>query len=71
MKRFAIPGLLVVGFLTGLTTGLSGGVTTAKGDAKEFAKRGDDIQGQTKEEEGLSLTKVEVSSNHDVREKSK
>ena len=54
-----------------MTTGLSGGMTTAKGDTKEFGKWGGDIQGQTKEEEGLSSTKVEVSSNHDVREKSK
>ena len=35
-----------------------------------FAKWGDDIQGRTKEEEGISSTKVEVSSNHDMREKS-
>ena len=62
MKRFAIPGLLVAGLATGLITGLSRGVTTA---------RGGDVQGRTKEEEGLSSTKVEVLSNHDVREKSK
>ena len=43
----------------------------SKGDSKEFVKRGDDIQGRTKEEEGLSPTKVEVSSNHDVLEKLK
>ena len=52
-----------------MTTGLSGEVTTARGDAKVFEKWGD-IQGQTKEEEGLSSTKVEVSRYHDVREKS-
>jgi len=59
-----------VGLPTGMTTGLSEGMTTAKGDAKEFGKWGGDIQGQTKQEEGLSSTKVGVSSNHDVREKS-
>jgi len=35
-----------------------------------FTKGGDDIQGRTKEEEGLSSTKFEVSSNHDECEKS-
>ena len=41
-----------------------------RGDSKVFGKREGDIQGRTKEEEGLSSMKVEVSSNHDVHEKS-
>ena len=59
-----------MGLATGLTTGLSGGMTTVRGDAKVLGKWGDDIQGRTNEEEGLSSTKIEVSSNHDMREKS-
>ena len=55
---------------TGLTTRLSGGITTARGDTKVFEKWEGDLQGRTKGEEGLSLKKVEVSSNHDVHEKS-
>ena len=70
-KWFAIPGLLAVELPTGFTIGLYGGMTTARGGAKMFAKWGGDIQGRKKEEEGLSSTNVEVSSNHDVREKSK
>lgn len=53
-----------------MTTGLSRGMTTARGDAKVFGEWEGDIQGRLKGEEGLSSTKVEVSRNHDVREKS-
>jgi len=49
---------------------LSGKVATAKGDAKALGKWGGDIQGRIKGEEGLCSTRVGVSSNHDVREKS-
>ena len=41
-----------------------------RGYAKVFGKRDDDIQGRAKGEEGLSSTKVGVSSNHDECEKS-
>ena len=60
-----------MGLTIGMTTRPIGGMTTARGDAKVFGKWGGDIQGRTKEEEGLSSTKVEVSSKHDVHEKSK
>ena len=49
---------------------MSGGVTNARGSVKVFGKGGGDIQGRTKGEDGLSSTKVGVSSNHDEWEKS-